>query len=247
VTAFLTLDRARRLAARLVATDDRVRSVLLFGSVARSQAHVTADLDLLVFSTEPLHPSRMRALVPELNAGDVNVIWHTPTSLAELKDWDQPFVAHLVQEGILVGGTRELYEHLSDAPADPQAIASTLASWMAALDGFAADKADPGEVVLVAYAVAHQSIMLLANARPPYQWRRDAAFRAFAEASPKVAGAVTAIKGLRASFDRACTHGPAAAEIGSAAAQQGLVQTHEILWAAQQLAVGLVAHTNSAE
>jgi len=93
-----------------------VRSIILFGSHARGDAHGGSDLDILIIETENPLPRCDRALAYRMALGnlerdfDIDILVYT---LEELEDWSEvpnAFPTRAVREG------RVLYEERSSGP-----------------------------------------------------------------------------------------------------------------------------------
>jgi predicted nucleotidyltransferase len=93
-------DQAKAV-ARVLAAIPGVEGVCVFGSVAREQARVGSDIDLLVLGTDEwLAPSMLlRRLPVELRTVQLSLSYHTADSLDRYLHRRSRFGAHLRREG----------------------------------------------------------------------------------------------------------------------------------------------------
>ena len=103
------MEALRRLAGALVERDRRVARVVLFGSLARSEATIRSDADILIVLSD--HPLPPRERIPEyldafLDAPmPVDVFPFTAAELENRRDRGNPFIARIDREGLeLVAG-----------------------------------------------------------------------------------------------------------------------------------------------
>ena len=92
------------LASAALAKVPGVKGILLFGSVAREQAKVGSDVDLLVLGDDDeLSPSKLRQRLPRsLSKASISLTYHTSTTLRNyLHQWTR-FGFHLRKEGIIL-------------------------------------------------------------------------------------------------------------------------------------------------
>jgi Nucleotidyltransferase domain. len=90
--------------------DHNVRSIILFGSVARGEAREDSDVDLLVIASGlPDIKKRYDDLLPARKPARIDDIWMTPEELEEMVDAKTGFVmdALMVGEVLLDDGTVE--------------------------------------------------------------------------------------------------------------------------------------------
>lgn len=100
-------DQAKAASEALAAVPG-IEGVCVFGSVARGQADVGSDIDLLVVGTdERFSPSILRSRLPtELQVARISLTYHTTESLDRyLHRWSR-FGAHLRQEGWILHDAR---------------------------------------------------------------------------------------------------------------------------------------------
>ncbi|HLV19227.1 MAG TPA: nucleotidyltransferase domain-containing protein [Polyangiaceae bacterium] len=92
--ASLPLD-ARTLAAlqAVLASDERVRLALVFGSVARGQTHATSDLDVAVQGRN-LDLDRLAADLSQVSDGEVDVV--------SLDQVGIPLLEEIVRDGVVI-------------------------------------------------------------------------------------------------------------------------------------------------
>lgn len=95
---------ARRVVAAL---GDKVHSIVLYGSVARKQAKRDSDIDVLVIGADPELRDRVFELADA--AGQrfgyeafISVVYFTPVEISELVWLRSPFVANVMQEGLVL-------------------------------------------------------------------------------------------------------------------------------------------------
>ena len=87
-----------------------VRSIILFGSVARGEAREDSDIDLLVIASGlPDIKKRYDDLFPARKPARIDDIWMTPEELEEMVDAKTGFVMDALMEGevLLDDGTVE--------------------------------------------------------------------------------------------------------------------------------------------
>jgi len=77
-----------------------VRSIILFGSVARGEAREDSDVDLLVIASGlPDIKKRYDDLLPARKPARIDDIWMTPEELEEMVDAKTGFVMDALMEG----------------------------------------------------------------------------------------------------------------------------------------------------
>jgi predicted nucleotidyltransferase len=93
---------AERMIASIVERIDPAR-VILFGSVARSRARETSDIDLIIVGESDLSfKERMNVLYGELDrSADVDMLWYTPRELDRMQRTSS-FVRHALEEGVVM-------------------------------------------------------------------------------------------------------------------------------------------------
>lgn len=86
-----------------------VRSIILFGSVARGEAREDSDVDLLVIASGLPDIKNRYDLLPARKPARIDDIWMTPEELEEMVDAKTGFVMDALMEGevLLDDGTVE--------------------------------------------------------------------------------------------------------------------------------------------
>ena len=86
-----------------------VRSIILFGSVARGEAREDSDVDLLVIASGLPDIKKRYDLLPARKPARIDDIWMTPEELEEMVDAKTGFVMDALMEGsvLLDNGTVE--------------------------------------------------------------------------------------------------------------------------------------------
>lgn len=190
--------RARGLARRILAADDRVVAVALYGSAAVGEAGEGSDIDLLILARSRVRLADLAELV-DLHAPDLNVTVHTPLSLAGVHQRDWSFLACLADQAVLLAGEDAALSWLSRPQPDRATTARQLEGmrhWLfSASLGYEIDE-DGVCALHEAYRIARCAVVLANAADGVRAWRRHAALAAAAVASPRLADAIADIAAL---------------------------------------------------
>lgn len=90
---------AESVAEALVKDAPQLDAVWLFGSVAREEADVTSDIDLLLVSSRPMRGRAIRTLIPNDSVARFSFVCHTWESLESQRKRDWSFFVHLHEDG----------------------------------------------------------------------------------------------------------------------------------------------------
>ena len=96
-----------------------VRSIILFGSVARGEAREDSDVDLLVIASGlPDIKKRYDDLLPARKPARIDDIWMTPEELEEMVDAKTGFLMDALMEGVVLlddGTVKEARKRLKES------------------------------------------------------------------------------------------------------------------------------------
>lgn len=89
------------------AIDSRVRTVLLFGSIARGDATADSDIDLAVIATSEWDGrTELEDIMRTRLGNDCNVLTFTPAELERLARHGEPVVHDILRDGIALIGSK---------------------------------------------------------------------------------------------------------------------------------------------
>lgn len=190
--------RAEAVAESLVAASVGIEAVLLFGSVARGDAGVESDIDLMAISKSPLRLGALREVVSDES---VSLVCHTWESMRRAREEDWSFFVHLREEGEVLYGVegplrREL-EAVRVAP--PAARWDDLVDELHCLERYDdLGRFSAGYVFPLAriFRVARYTCMLDNTAEGHIAFRREDAFDLFASRRPDMDGDVSRVCAL---------------------------------------------------
>jgi hypothetical protein len=203
-------DSAPRLAAidEGLPTADAV-AVLVFGSVARGDDNETSDVDVMIVVADRESADVVDRAVRVDQSRRVIPTVRTVTSLVE-EARDRPsFVAHLVDEAIVVRTSPSwpaVRERLAKAATDPDALTLEVHCRLRHLDSFARPerfRLSPVTALSHLWAIARSVVIarLLQQGVHEYSWRR--AFDRYADLRPDLREDLEALKQLRPYYERA--------------------------------------------
>jgi predicted nucleotidyltransferase len=181
---------------------DQVRSieaVLLFGSVARGDATVDSDIDLIIVASDPLRSAQVREALGEEH-WRTSITCHTWDSLAAAREEEWSFFVHLREEGEVLYGGPELKRSIDRThPPDFTVWKERLGDELERLDRFDdLDRYSAGYNLPLAriFRTARYSCMLENTAAGESAFGRDACFDVFARRHPEVSAETDLVRRL---------------------------------------------------
>lgn len=195
-----------KTAAKVLAAVPGVQGVCVFGSVARGQARVGSDIDLLVLGTDEwLTPSMLSRQMPaELHTAQLSLSYYTTDSLDRyLHRWSR-FSAHLRREGwILYDPLGELRRAL--ATDIPVSTAEEIAAQRRHLNNYAHVERFGGRFMFTLthlYRIGRTVVFAILAEHGTLEFDRERAFRAVMELYPDRAADAMIIERLAPFYER---------------------------------------------
>jgi predicted nucleotidyltransferase len=191
---------ARGVADRLTEHRD-VDAVLLYGSVARGDAHAESDIDLLVIGQDAGQTiSRLRQWVGAADPDRrTSYVFHTRASFTELVEEGSRFLVHLKTEGqVLVDGTGQLSAFMSGSW-QPVSVDAEIALELARLENYDRPEIFGGRLLFPlahVFTIGKAIVMARLADEGNLVFNRRKAFEAFARRHPALGADIRLVAGL---------------------------------------------------
>ena len=195
-----TIERARLIVDRLIASHASIDTVLLCGSVARGDADPWSDIDLVVVGCDAeLTTEKLRKTLADPQ-GRVSMIYYTASEFHSLIREGPLFMIHLKNEGIALFDRVGIREALASLSFSSGEIREQIKVQTAKLRVYVDSRRFNNNFLFCLshlYTIGKAIVMLgLAN-RGLLEFNRDAAFDRFAALNPDLASETQRVAQLR--------------------------------------------------
>jgi predicted nucleotidyltransferase len=196
------LKAARAIAARLARRFPSIDGICVYGSVARGQATVWSDMDLLVVgSNARLSPARLKKALPAAEREFVSIIFY-PTSVFRRQRAERAlFIAHIRNEAKILFDREDLLRETLTKPFEPRVdVEEGVAAHLMRLAPYDDPRRFGGNFLFCfahLYAIGKGVVMLGLAAAGTLEFDRERAFRRFRRLHPDLGPEIDTVTTLR--------------------------------------------------